>query len=164
LHPECLSVMLNEYGATGAGVYSDYIGKAYVENPEDLASNLQEEMLDYDPETKIAVIEYKISDFDCDLAMKQPRNPPYIWNNITTLIPKAWHIEIGGFDETMKSWEDVDYWWRMAWSGKCFVHIPRPLMVYRFGTGDRRDIGVANWDELLKYLSNKKREMGYHGM
>jgi hypothetical protein len=38
---------------------------------------------------------------------------PFIWCNVTTLVPKPWHEQIGGFDERMKSWEDVEY--HCAW-------------------------------------------------
>lgn len=156
-HPEFLEKSIAAYGVTGNAIYTDYIGKAVVENVEELATSLQNNIIARDERTKVTAIRYKAGEFECETAMRQPTNPPYIWNNITTLVPKAWHYEIGGFDEKMKSWEDVDYWWRMAWSGKCFSKIAEPLMVYRFYTGGRREDGLKSWDELLSYLSKKKR-------
>jgi hypothetical protein len=94
-------------------------------------------------------------DFDCERAVKQPANPLYIWNLITTLIPKTWHDEIGGFDENMPSWEDWEYWLRMARAGKCFVRIPEPMVVYRFYTGGRRETGIQMPHELLSYITKK---------
>jgi len=164
LHPDCLSDMLQAYGETGAAIYSDYIGKAYVDNPEELAENLQENLLEYDSKSKEAVIQYKASTFERERAMQQPMPNPYIWNNVTTLFPKVWHDEIGGFDEDMPSWEDVDYWWRMAWLGKNFHRIDKPLMVYRFYSGGRRDTGVKNYDALMNYMGAKKREYVIRGM
>jgi predicted flap endonuclease-1-like 5' DNA nuclease len=85
----------------------------------------------------------------------QPANPLYIWNLITTLIPKVWHDEIGGFDENMPSWEDWEYWLRMARSGKCFARLAEPMVAYRFYTGSRRETGIQMPGELLSYISKK---------
>jgi hypothetical protein len=71
------------------------------------------------------------------------------------LIPLAWHNEIGGFDESMFSWEDVDYHWRMARHGKCYTRVTAPLMVYRFYTGTRRQMGLDSHPELLDYITKK---------
>lgn len=159
LHPNCLDEMLKKYGVTGAAVYSDYVGKAHVEDVSKLAVNLQKDLLEHDKETSVAIIRYRSADFDFDLANAQPKNPPYHWNTICTLFPKSWHDEIGGFDESMSSWEDVDYWWRMAWAGKRFARISEPLMMYRFSTGSRRETGLDEWKELYDYLSQKRRQM-----
>lgn len=159
LHPDCIRKMLDEYGATGSAVYTDYVGKAIVKNVSELAPDLQQNIISYDEKTNVAIIAHKLPDFDCDLALVQPSPTPYIWNNVTTLFPTVWHNEIGGFDEDMDSWEDIDYWWRMAWSGKCFKRVPETLMSYRFTTGSRREVGKNNWDNLMEYLRNKRREM-----
>jgi hypothetical protein len=85
----------------------------------------------------------------------QPANPLYIWNLITTLFPKSWHTEIGGFDESMPSWEDWEYWLRMARAGKCFARLPEPCVVYRFYTGGRRELGIEMPQQLLGYIIDK---------
>lgn len=161
LHPDALETMLTAWNGTESAIYTDYVGIATINNIEELALDLQENILSFDPKTNEAVIGYKAADFDCERALRQPENPPYIWCNITTLIPRAWHYEIGGFDELMPSWEDVDYWWRMARADKCFTRISEPLLIYRFGTGGRRETGLQQWDELLQYLQAKKVK---HGM
>jgi len=80
---------------------------------------------------------------------------PYLWCNVTCLIPKLWHDEIGGFDESMKSWEDVDYHWRLARAGKCYTRIEQELLVYRFYSGKRRDEGLKNNRGITEYLMEK---------
>lgn len=160
IEPTCIEKMLDEYGRSGYGIYTDYIGKAHVSNISELAPELRNRIYYRDEETTFTIIGHKAFDFDCERANKQPMmNDPYIWCNITTLIPKSWHDEIGGFDESMPSWEDVDYWWRMAWSGKCFRRIPEELLSYNFLSGTRREIGVNSFKDLMVYLGNKKAEM-----
>lgn len=159
LHPDCMQKMLDSWQANGKAVYTDYMGLAIVEDTSRLAPDLQHNIVAYNTRKKEALIRYQSGDFDCERAKAQPQNPPYIWNNVTTLLPKSWFDSVGGFDEQMKSWEDVDLWYRLAWSGKCFARIAEPLMVYRFHTGSRREIGLADWDNLLKYIGDKKERM-----
>jgi hypothetical protein len=94
-------------------------------------------------------------DYSCERACLQPANPLYIWNLVTSLVPKLWHDEIGGFDEKMPSWEDWDYWVRLAKAGKCFYRIPEPLVAYRFYTGERREDGINIAKSLIQYLIKK---------
>ena len=156
LRPDALDKMLREYGKTGNAIYTDYVGRAIVDDIERLAPDLQENIIKRDEKTMETDIIHRLKDFDADLANSQPKDPPYIWCNVTTLMPKSWHDEIGGFDESMVSWEDVLYNWMLAWSGKGFTRIPEPLMLYRFNTGTRRQKGLHNWDSLLYYVKDKK--------
>lgn len=157
LMPTAIEEMLNVFSQTGDAVYSDYIGIAYVEDPTKLSTQAQKDLLNYNEKTKIATITHRASGYDCELAMAQPTDKPYLWCNITTLIPKTWYDEVGGFDENMPSWEDVDFWWRIAKSGKCFVRIEKPLMAYRFHTGERRQIGLDSWSKIIEYLRDRDR-------
>jgi hypothetical protein len=113
-------------------------------------------VLYYDGDTKQVVLYHRSSQYDCERAIAQPNpNDMYIWNLITSLVPRAWHDEIGGFDEDMESWEDWDCWIRMARAGKCFVRIEDELVVYRFATGSRREAGLRDHKALIEYLSKK---------
>ncbi len=153
-YPQFLEKCLTAWNETGGGVYTDYVGKAMVGDPKKLAQDLQERVYQWDGTE--AVIGYKALEYDCAKAQLQPELPrPYLWCNISTLIPKSWHTEIGGFDESMTTWEDIDYWWRMARAGKCFTRVPEELLVYRFYTGSRRDLGVGSYAEVCKYLKAK---------
>ncbi len=122
--------MVKKYVETGHIIYTDYVGKAYIAKED--AVKLKERLLSYDEHKGEAVIKHYSAEYDCDRATRQPdevNKDTYIWCLITSLIEKKWHDEIGGFDEGMESWEDWDYWIRMARSGKCFVRIPEDLVV-----------------------------------
>ncbi|OHB71823.1 MAG: hypothetical protein A2W23_06000, partial [Planctomycetes bacterium RBG_16_43_13] len=154
LYPEALRRMYDMWTAENAIIYTDYVGKAYIEYQE--ATKLGERLLYYDGKRGEAVVRHNSLEYDYDRAIIQPRFPdPYIWCLISSLVPKKWHEEIGGFDEHMESWEDWDYWIRMAHHGKCFVRIPEELMVYRFYTGTRREIGLQEHRNLVEYLIDK---------
>jgi glycosyltransferase involved in cell wall biosynthesis len=43
---------------------------------------------------------------------------------------KAWD-DVLGYDESMKGWEDYDFWWRIGNNGYKGVRIPLPLFNYR---------------------------------
>ncbi len=157
LYPEAIQRMLDRWDTSNAIIYSDYVSKSYLEL--EYARSLGEKLLFYDEKDGNAVINSKASDYDCSRAVAQPDpNDTYIWNLITSLVPKAWHDEIGGFDETMSSWEDWDYWIRMARAGKCFDRIDAPLVVYRFYTGTRREIGQKDYKNLIEYLLRKYKK------
>jgi len=59
----------------------------------------------------------------------------------------------------MESWEDVDYHWRMAKAGKCYIRIPEELLVYRFDTGVRREHGRQEHVAIVEYLTEKYKEI-----
>ena len=130
-----------------------------------LAPNLREKLYQYDEKTKEAIIGYQSADYDCKLAQKQPEYtgnaemPFYHWSLVTCLIPKAWHELIDGFDESMTSWEDVDYHWRMAKAGKCYIRLAEELVVYRFNTGLRRQEGLHAFPKIVEYLEDKYKEI-----
>ncbi len=172
LYREFLEKTLQAWSATGHAVYTDYTGKAIVKNPNELADNLVKQIKYHNPDTGETIIEYKAADYDCSRALRQPDDPPWIWNNITTLFPTAWHEEVGGFDESLPSWEDVLYWYTMARKGKCFTRIAEPLMVCQFHTGSRRDWAHKeseagkNWELLIQYIQKVLegvKDMGCRG-
>jgi glycosyltransferase involved in cell wall biosynthesis len=155
LVPEALDNMVAGWNETGMGVYTDYISKAFITKEEAERLQNSKRLLDYNPQDGLAMHLSYAGDYDCERACIQPANPLYIWNLITTLIPKAWHDEIGGFDENMPSWEDWEYWIRMARTGKCFARLPKPMVAYRFYTGGRRETGIQMPQELLNYITKK---------
>jgi glycosyltransferase involved in cell wall biosynthesis len=169
LYPDFLARTLQAHSETGDAIYTDYMGIADVDDVSKLALPLQPRVQKHDG--KRAIITHNTLDFDCNRALRQPAddNKPYLWCNITTLIRTAWHFEIGGFDESMKSWEDWLYWLQMARKGKCFTRIEQPLLVYRFYTGERRDWAHSgqNWEKLVQYikerLPRKEDDVGCRG-
>lgn len=165
-HPDALAEMVSMWRETDHAIYSDYIGRAIVEDLDYLSPKMQSNVLYHDPKDNEAFIRHYSLTFDCIKAQSQPagRSPTdmYIWNLISTLIPRKWHNEIGGFDETMLTWEDWDYWLRMAKAGKCFTRIDKPFLIYKYHSGSRRELahkesgdGRQNWVDVLEYLKGK---------
>lgn len=67
---------------------------------------------------------------------------------ITALIPKRWFDEVGGFDDSLASWEDWDLFVKLAVKGFCGSRIPEPLFIYGFDLGTRREEGAHRKEEL----------------
>lgn len=153
--PDALREMFNAWEETGHAIYTGYYGRAIINDVSLLSAQVRDNIVHEDDGGE-KVIEYKPGEFDCARALRAPENPPYVWNNVTTLFPKAWHYEIGGFDESMLSWEDVLYWYKMAWHGKCFYLVNQPLMMYKFYSGSRRDNGIEIGANLIDYISFEK--------
>lgn len=153
---DALEEMAITWGIENKIVYTDYAGKAYMSEEE--ATKDKSRLLYYDRKTQLAVLRHNSSEFECEKAVIEPSKNLYIWNLISCLVPKAWHDEIGGFDETMSAWEDWDYWIRMAQNGKCFTHVRKPLVIYRFYTGTRRERGLQDYEYLIKYMQSKYKK------
>lgn len=157
--PDAISTMFMAWEKTGNAIYSDYIGKAYVNDEFAARMELEGRLMDYDRDTGIATIAHRAADYDCERAISDDALRGYIWNTISTLSPRSWHYEIGGFDESMKSWEDWDYYMRLARAGKCFTRVESQLLVYRFYSGKRRDSGIRMANSLIKYLLDKYKRI-----
>lgn len=164
LLPPALDRMLDAWKANEAIVYTDYVGKAFIDDPAYLKQAEAEGRLRAVLGGNETVLAHRAAEFECEKALRQPEAPPYIWCNVTALIPRAWHLALGGFDETLPSWEDVDYHWRMARAGRCYYHLPEELMVYRFYSGGRRDAGFDMRHDLMKRLREKYAREGGNDM
>lgn len=161
--PECLEQMLLAYDEEGGdvGVYTDYIGLAYIDDVDQIDPKLKERIRYR--EGTWTVIGHKALDYDPDRVASQPDlESPYIWNTITTLHPRSWWKDVGGFDESMISLEDWDYWLRLARDGKRFVRIEDELFVYQYYSGRRRNVanpatsdGLQNAKSLVQYMQEK---------
>lgn len=74
---------------------------------------------------------------------------------VTTLIPRLWFEAVGGFDETMAAFEDVDFYMKMLVHGYCGVRVPEPLMIYHLQSGFRRQAGEAIKDQFKVLLTKR---------
>lgn len=163
LYPQFLEKTLDAWNDKQEAVYTDYIGKSYINDKATLDElDRYGKLLYWDGSE--AVTQHKGLTFDCAKAMREPdiTHEFYVWCNITTLHPKSWWQELGGFDEAMPSWEDWDYWLRMVHAGYKFTCVHEPLMVYCFYTGNRRDLahvqganGRYMYEGLIQYLKDK---------
>ena len=160
-HPDALEELLDNWQIDNGIVYSDYIGKAHMD--EASAIKYGERLLHYDAKTSMAVVAYNSANYDYDKAIIQPqpdkRGQMFIWCQISSLVPRVFHDEIGGFDESMVSWEDWDYWLRFAKAGKCFTRVRKPFLIYRFYTGGRREVGLQDHPNLIQYLKEKYKDI-----
>ena len=162
---ECLELMLEAWKDEEAIVYTDYVGRAFIDDFSALAPDLQGKVYQTNKKTNESFIGYRSADYDYKRAQAQPiwtinkdgrlKTKPYHWCIMTSLIPKKWHEEIGGFDENMVTWEDIDYHWRMARAGKCYTRIAEELVVYRFYSGLRREKSYEQWQSILEYIEKK---------
>lgn len=72
---------------------------------------------------------------------------------VTSLIPKQWFVDVGGFDEELPCFEDTDFFMKMMVKGHCGYHLPEPLLIYNLDSGTRRIVGEGfekNFKALLK--------------
>ncbi|KKM76815.1 hypothetical protein LCGC14_1376360 [marine sediment metagenome] len=161
--PNALGEMLAEFWETGNGIYSAHIGRATI-SPE-YAKKMEREnrLVAWNENLGQAYISNPGIEFDCERAFLEPRDHPdgkfFIWNLVSTLIPRQWHFDIGGFDEHMPTWEDWDYWLRMAKGGRCFTRIQKPFVIYNYISGNLRETGLQIGNEVLQYLKEKHEDI-----
>jgi glycosyltransferase involved in cell wall biosynthesis len=163
LLPEVLSSMLDEFSKGEAIVYGDCQANAIVDDVKKLDERMQRQILERNQKTKKTIIRFPAADYNCELAQSMPNSDDpdslYLVAHITCLIPKLWHDAIGGFDEKMVSWEDVDWHWRLSKAGYCYRRLHKDLFMYQLSSGGRREKGRENWKSLLQYLKGKYKEM-----
>lgn len=74
---------------------------------------------------------------------------------VTSLIPRLWFETVGGFDEQMTAFEDVDFFMKMLVHGFCGVRVPEPLLIYHLQSGFRRTAGEAIKDQFKILLTQR---------
>jgi glycosyltransferase involved in cell wall biosynthesis len=79
-------------------------------------------------------------------------------HSIVALIPTVWARDVGGFDENLISWEDSDFFIKMAIKGYCGIRLPECLFTYRYHLGNRRETGVARESELKDIFYQRYHE------
>lgn len=127
-HPQFLEKMLRAHAKTGRYIYSDWVALA--------KSGVQEmhETPEYDPNEMFRRMSM---------------------HSINVLMRKKDALAVVGFDESMKSWEDVDFFMKLAAAGICGARVPEPLILYRYQTGQLREFGETIKPELKGLLRNR---------
>lgn len=74
---------------------------------------------------------------------------------VTALIPRKWFEAVGGFDEKLTAFEDVDLFMKLYTHGYCGARIPQPLVMYNLDAGYRRKSGDSQ-KEKFKTLMLKR--------
>lgn len=128
LSPRYLDQVLRAYARTGRYVYTDWIG---------LAKNGEREP-HVTPEFEAGAVFHSTS-----------------IHSINVLIPKAAIVKVGGFDEKMPAWEDVEFFMRLAKADICGVRVADYLVLYRYQTGSLRERGETIKPALLDYLRER---------
>jgi len=85
---------------------------------------------------------------------------------VTALVPKVWHMAVGGFDEELgdKGWEDWDYYLKIVLQeGHCGYRVPEALMTYDATSGSRRDKSFDRRAELIPIIHGRYSDMGCRG-
>jgi glycosyltransferase involved in cell wall biosynthesis len=159
LLPAALSSMLQEFSKEESIVYGDCEAYAIIDDVTKLDERMQRNILERNKKTKKTYIRFPAADYNCELAQSMPNSDDpeslYLVAHVTCLLPKLWHDAIGGFDEEMVSWEDIDWHWRLSKAGYCYRRLHQDIFVYQLGSGNRREKGRQNWQSLLQYLKDK---------
>lgn len=130
-HPRFLESTLNTWRSTGRYVYTDWLSVNQQGGVE------RNETFNYD----FNIIFHKTS-----------------IHAVNILIPRADFDRLGGFDEAMPAWEDVDFFMKAAVNGVCGVRLPEPLFTYDYRSGKRRELGEAIKSDLKAFLSRRYDE------
>lgn len=74
---------------------------------------------------------------------------------VTALIPRTWFEAVGGFDETLPAYEDVDLIMKLFTGGYCGARIPEPLLIYNLDYGQRRANGKPFEEKFKQHLIDR---------
>lgn len=74
---------------------------------------------------------------------------------IGVLMSKVHFQELGGFDPSIKHFEDWEFWARCAVAGVCGTAVPEPLLIYRRDTGERREESKRNRDAVAQLITER---------
>lgn len=129
--PLFLEKMIYAYKKSGRYIYSDWISVNKDGQQE------EHETPDYDIKTIFTRV---------------------FFHSVNILIPRKQFLEVGGFDEEMPTWEDVDLMYKLAVKGFCGQRLAQKLLIYDYNSGKRRESGYANRQTYLDFLKNRYKE------
>jgi glycosyltransferase involved in cell wall biosynthesis len=135
-------------------VYSQYYSRMNRDMHERLGGEIVKD------EGSHVVVDASFRDFDRKRALTRPEGErPYVWSGVNVFMPRIWHEEIGGFDESLRTWEDCFYLLELAWRGYSFYRVRKPLWVYSFTDGARRQKSAGHEPELMAYFQERFDEI-----
>ena len=128
LTPRFLEATLKAYQKTGRYIYTDWISL-----------------------NKAGVMEtHETPEFVTGDVFRKP-----VQHAVNILMKRDWFDKVHGFDETMDSWEDVDFFMRLGRAGICGARAAEPLFIYRYTTGQRREKGETQKAAIIEALNKK---------
>lgn len=77
------------------------------------------------------------------------------FHSINVLMRRDDFMAAGGFDEAMNTWEDVEFFMRLATRGVCGARVREPLTIYDYRSGFVRELGEAHKDDVKAYIRQK---------
>lgn len=131
--PDALRLMLKQQALTGRYVYSDWVN--FEKGKEPWA--------------------------DAATAYNQEAQLERMHHAVTALIPTDWARGVGGFDESLRGWEDWDFYIKMAIKGYCGVHQPGALLGYRKDSGTQRDQAWHNREMLAPTIRKRYEKAAF---
>jgi glycosyltransferase involved in cell wall biosynthesis len=78
---------------------------------------------------------------------------------VTVLMKKSDALDVGGFDESLISWEDWDFFLKCAVGGVYGIRLQEHLLVYKTETGMRRKSALAHKKKLYGSIRNRYEEI-----
>jgi glycosyltransferase involved in cell wall biosynthesis len=93
---------------------------------------------------------HETRDYSYEAVAEKPSLHP-----ITCLIPRYWFEAVGGFDETLPAFEDVDLFMKFFVHGYCGMRVKKPLLIYNLDSGKRRKASV-DYEPTFKNLLKKR--------
>lgn len=130
LHPLYLEKTISAYRRSGRYIYTDWLSLNKEGGQEIHAAE------NYDPRaifTKASI------------------------HSINVLMRRKDALAVGGFDETMPTWEDPDFFMKLAAAGVCGERLPEPLVAYDYRTGTLREKALTMERELKEILYRRHR-------
>lgn len=132
LVPQALATMLHAYTqAGGRYIYSDWLH------------------LEQSNRWDGPAVVHETPHFDAQAWLQGLQHP------VSCLIATEDARRVGGFDETMTSWEDWDFYIKLAVAGVHGARVAQPLLIYRLDTGTRRTESEAQQDQLFTVIDQR---------
>lgn len=131
LFPDFLKMTLGAYQRTGRYVYTDWVSLSKTGEMED----------------------HPTPNFVAGDVFQSPTR-----HAINILMRKEWALQVGGFDEKMTSWEDVEFFMNLAAHGICGTRVAEPGLIYRYLTGQRRENGEGIRLQIIEMLRARYHE------
>lgn len=125
IYPDFLDLTYRKYQETGRYVYTDWMSIAKDGTME------HHQCPEYDPQALFRQMSI---------------------HAVTILIPRVDFWAVGGFMTTLGAWEDVELYLKLAAAGYCGVRVARPLLVYRYQTGNLREYGETIKEQIKAKL------------
>jgi glycosyltransferase involved in cell wall biosynthesis len=130
LHPRFLEKTMQAYRRSGRYIYTDWIA------------------LTKDGRTEM----HQSENYDAQAIFRKASI-----HSINVLMRRKDALAVGGFDESMMTWEDPDFFMKLATIGVCGERLAEPLVAYDYRTGTLREKALTIQAQLKEMLYQRYR-------